>query len=57
MILDAQMLVMVFWSGLGGTRAGRAGAVGVVEMGAGQGVDGGVVGALSSTSVDGWMKK
>ncbi len=47
MILEAQMLVMVFCSVMGVSR-GRAGAV----MGAGQGTEGGVEGALSSTSVD-----
>lgn len=49
MILEAQMLVMVFCSGMGVSR-GRAGAAGVT--GVGQGTEGGVEGALSSTSVD-----
>lgn len=43
MMLDAQMLVIVFWSGLGMIRAGRAG--GAAATGAGQGADGGVEGA------------
>ncbi len=50
MILEAQMLVMVFCSVMGVSR-GRAGAAGAVT-GAGQGTEGGVEGALSSTSVD-----
>ncbi len=48
MILEAQMLVMVFCSGMGVSR-GRAGAA---VTGAGQWTEGGVEGALSSTSVD-----
>ncbi len=51
MILEAQMLVMVFCSGMGVSR-GRAGAAGAVVTGAGQWTEGGVEGALSSTSVD-----
>ncbi len=48
MILEAQMLVMVFCSVMGVSRGRAAGAV----TGAGQGTEGGVEGALSSTSVD-----
>lgn len=50
------MLVIVFCSGMG-VRRGRTGAAGAVVTGAGQGTEGGVGGALSSTSVDGWMRK
>ncbi len=48
MILEAQMLVMVFCSVMGVSRGRAARAV----TGAGQGTEGGVEGALSSTSVD-----
>lgn len=53
MILEAQMLVIVFCSGIGVSR-GRTGAAEAVVTGTGQGTEGGVEGALSSTSADDW---